>query len=545
MQCSCCRFVYDKYLLVLFCHVVTLMHIISFSVKNILSLIITVCVVLSFGYLCPLASGSQAAAAIGSVGNIISAYPDSAGGFYVLCDNNGYYTTVHLNSDGSHNTLNTSISTNTQGYTYCNGYFYFLTYKETSLENTYVTYAYITSIRCSDGYISQAVLNDVDVTDTTYLAVDSDGNYYFRDATVIRIYSEKKVLVKRITTSTMLLSLYSSEGGSFVVCGFSDSIGIISNKSLTTYSASGKLAAVCGNNIVTTDDGSVYSVTASSVSYLTSFSDASVGAAKIGSYTVGYEDGCLAAKKNGSTVSTISCNKPDIITSSADVCLCLYQNGTGIRAVLYSADSFTSSDEDNNTTVSSSSVSSSSSPSSPSSSSRSYTSSSASSYSSVSSAEKATSSSTGTATSVSFEDIADIQSSVYTLDSSKGIIRGIEPGTTIAQIKSNIDYGDCGISFTDHNGKAKTSGSIGTGAAITFSGGGESVTYTIIIRGDLTGEGNIKSNDKNSLYGYLLGSDSLTNTELLAADVTNNGTVDVKDLLALTKYLDGTYSITQ
>lgn len=129
---------------------------------------------------------------------------------------------------------------------------------------------------------------------------------------------------------------------------------------------------------------------------------------------------------------------------------------------------------------------------------------------------------------------AGVFSSVYTIDNSRMTITDIIPQTTIAVFKSNIDYGGYKISFKNYDGKARTSGNVGTGFSAEFYGA-DSRNYTLIVRGDLTGEGNINSLDVKKYMQYLCGKAELYYPFDQALDINCDGQCDVLDLLIAAK----------
>lgn len=128
-----------------------------------------------------------------------------------------------------------------------------------------------------------------------------------------------------------------------------------------------------------------------------------------------------------------------------------------------------------------------------------------------------------------------IQSDMYSLK--EKYIENIPAGTTLAQIKKNIDYGDYQIEFVNHNGKIVTSGQIGTNWTIKFISPYQVKEYIVIILNDITGEGNINSKDTALLAKFLCESEELTEAQLIAADMDQDGLCTVKDLYLLQSML--------
>lgn len=132
-------------------------------------------------------------------------------------------------------------------------------------------------------------------------------------------------------------------------------------------------------------------------------------------------------------------------------------------------------------------------------------------------------------------EVPDYSVSVGDYSFFNDMIIGIQQGTTIAKFKKNISYNSNTIRFTNHNGQVKTSGQLGTGWRVDFIGNGETVSYYIIILGDVTGEGNINSRDIAALSDYLLKKSELSKYAICAADINLDGTANSLDLLLIDK----------
>lgn len=112
----------------------------------------------------------------------------------------------------------------------------------------------------------------------------------------------------------------------------------------------------------------------------------------------------------------------------------------------------------------------------------------------------------------------------------------IPQGTTIATIKKSINTNYI-LSVINHNDKSITSGKVGTGFTLTITNkyNNKKYTYHTIIYGDVTGEGNINSNDINTLIYYLLGENDLSSYAKISADIDKNGIINNKDLLIISQ----------
>lgn len=105
-------------------------------------------------------------------------------------------------------------------------------------------------------------------------------------------------------------------------------------------------------------------------------------------------------------------------------------------------------------------------------------------------------------------------------------ITGIKSGTTVTDFKKS--FSDKAIVY-DKDGNEITSGKIKTGYRAEISG----VIYEISVLGDITGEGNVKSNDVSALMSYFVNKSDLSGVYLTSADFNNDGNVDNKDLVGI------------
>lgn len=121
-------------------------------------------------------------------------------------------------------------------------------------------------------------------------------------------------------------------------------------------------------------------------------------------------------------------------------------------------------------------------------------------------------------------------SDVYEIIQQNHIIANVVSKTTVTQFKKNINCnGD--ITILNKNYTKRTSGYIGTGMKAIFSLGDENVEYTISVKGDLTGEGNVNTIDIDKMFDFRMELDTPTLAQVYAVDFNNNGTLTNVDLL--------------
>lgn len=113
---------------------------------------------------------------------------------------------------------------------------------------------------------------------------------------------------------------------------------------------------------------------------------------------------------------------------------------------------------------------------------------------------------------------------------SNNYLTGVSVGTTtdslISALKAMSDQAEIQIVS---NGISKDI--LGTGDQITITNNGKTETLTIVIYGDVSGDGKINVSDLLLIQKYLLQSSNLSDGYYKAADVDKNGEVKVSDLL--------------
>ena len=96
-----------------------------------------------------------------------------------------------------------------------------------------------------------------------------------------------------------------------------------------------------------------------------------------------------------------------------------------------------------------------------------------------------------------------------------------------------------------NGGKEKTSGNLLTGDIVTITSGEETKSFTVVLYGDVSGDGKITILDLLKVQKYLLNTSNLTGAYKEAADVSKDGKITVLDLLKVQKHLLGTSYISQ
>lgn len=128
--------------------------------------------------------------------------------------------------------------------------------------------------------------------------------------------------------------------------------------------------------------------------------------------------------------------------------------------------------------------------------------------------------------------VKSISSNVYKFEGD--YITGIKPDTDVDTFKSNII--GTGIQVFNQSGTELTTGqTVGTG--MTMKSGTE--TYTLIINGDLNGDGAISATDLAKIKQHLIELRLLEDAYLKAADVDADQNVTITDLSRIRKAMFG------
>lgn len=115
------------------------------------------------------------------------------------------------------------------------------------------------------------------------------------------------------------------------------------------------------------------------------------------------------------------------------------------------------------------------------------------------------------------------------------ITLGSTVDSTINNIKNKNKYAN--VNIYNSSSKSKTSGSLATGDKVEVASGTSKKTYTVVIYGDITGDGSIDLMDLAKIKKYMLNKTSLTGAYKEAANANRNDTLDMTDLAKLKMYL--------
>lgn len=118
-----------------------------------------------------------------------------------------------------------------------------------------------------------------------------------------------------------------------------------------------------------------------------------------------------------------------------------------------------------------------------------------------------------------------VTSSVYRVEQSKSRITNVSPGTSISTLLAGLS-GDGTMRMVDASGNRLSSGTVGTGMRVQLfnSSGTKTDDLSVVIYGDLNGDGNINSADILLMQKHLLKTKVLSGAYLTAGNITKKST---------------------
>lgn len=124
-----------------------------------------------------------------------------------------------------------------------------------------------------------------------------------------------------------------------------------------------------------------------------------------------------------------------------------------------------------------------------------------------------------------------------------GFAVGSDISTEIAKVRSL----DPSVYIVAKNpaGTEIAGGTVATGMTITITTNGSTVNYSIVVRGDLNGDGKMSALDYVKIRNYLDGASSLSGAYLKSADTSGDGNVTALDYVKVRNHLDGKSAIVQ
>lgn len=129
-----------------------------------------------------------------------------------------------------------------------------------------------------------------------------------------------------------------------------------------------------------------------------------------------------------------------------------------------------------------------------------------------------------------------------------GVAAGIQPGTKVSAFLGALRFGEGSvIKLLNSEGKEKAAdGILVTGDTLQATlPDGTLMVYTVIIYGDVNGDGAISNADRIKIRNHVLGTSSLSGVFAAAADVNRDGKISNADRIQVRNYVLGTGGINQ
>ncbi len=129
-----------------------------------------------------------------------------------------------------------------------------------------------------------------------------------------------------------------------------------------------------------------------------------------------------------------------------------------------------------------------------------------------------------------------------------GYINGITPGTTVSDILEHVTTGDgAAVQIVDAAGKVKTSGRAATGDRVQVIAQNGALFYegTVLVYGDVNGDGKINIVDLITVRDHILGDFQLEDVYQTAGNVNFDKRINIVDLITIRDQILGDYTIPQ
>ena len=127
------------------------------------------------------------------------------------------------------------------------------------------------------------------------------------------------------------------------------------------------------------------------------------------------------------------------------------------------------------------------------------------------------------------------------------VISKFEVGKNVKDIINDIKnkYPTANITMKDKNGNNKQTGKIATNDKLIITNNNQTNEYSIVVYGDVSGDGNIDITDLLKVQKHIKKVSTLSDNYLTASDTNKDGKVDITDLLKVQKHIKGVATISQ
>lgn len=141
---------------------------------------------------------------------------------------------------------------------------------------------------------------------------------------------------------------------------------------------------------------------------------------------------------------------------------------------------------------------------------------------------------------ISFLDSRDFfeKKSNYIIDNTRDIIKNILKKTDVSDFVDNIEIKDNGkVKIYDNTGQEEISGNIGTGmkAKVFDEYDYNLLDLDVVVKGDVSGDGNISITDLVKVKRHLAEEENLTGVYEVAGNITDTGEIGITDLVKISR----------
>ena len=139
------------------------------------------------------------------------------------------------------------------------------------------------------------------------------------------------------------------------------------------------------------------------------------------------------------------------------------------------------------------------------------------------------------------QKITLVSKSTYKINDA--LLTNVKAATKVSTLLGQFQ--NSGLEVLDQNGKKITGNTIAaTGSKINLYSDGKLIdTLTVVVPGDLNGDGTVDSTDYLKVKAAFLGNAKLSKVEESAADVDTSGTVDTTDYMRIKAHMLGTFDL--
>lgn len=128
----------------------------------------------------------------------------------------------------------------------------------------------------------------------------------------------------------------------------------------------------------------------------------------------------------------------------------------------------------------------------------------------------------------------EINSTKYNIND--GYILKVQPSTKVSDFKSKINTNATQINVYNNTKLLSSNEKIATGMKLELKNGSKTLTYTLIVSGDVNSDGIADFKDLVKINKSRLNKITLEEKYLLASDVNQDGKVDLKDLTKINRF---------